>query len=88
MSERPLIEFPCDGYPIRVIATSSETLRESVVEIVRLHDDGFQDHTVEERPSRGGNYTSVRLSIRATGERQLRALHADLMAHPLVKLVL
>jgi putative lipoic acid-binding regulatory protein len=88
VSERPLIEFPCDDYPIRVIAASSAGLREAVVEIVRVHDDVFREDTVEEQPSRRGNYTSVRLAIRATGERQLRALHADLMAHPAVKLVL
>ena len=33
-------------------------------------------------------YTEFRLSIRATGEMQLKALHQDLMSHPLVKLVL
>lgn len=88
MTERPLIEFPCEGYPIKVIGNSSATLRASVVRIVRNHDAGFSEDTVEEQPSRRGTYTSVRLSIRATGETQLKALHEDLMAHPLVKLVL
>ena len=88
MTDRPVIEFPCDDYPIRVIGSSDELLRPSVVEIVRLHDAEFKETTVSEQPSRRGSYTSVRLSIRATGERQLKALHQDLMAHPLVKLVL
>jgi putative lipoic acid-binding regulatory protein len=88
VSERPVIEFPCEDYPIRVIADASDSLRQDVVDIVRTHDAGFREHTVDERSSRGGRYTSVRLSIRATGEPQLRALHAELMAHPLVRLVL
>lgn len=88
MSDRPVIEFPCENYPIKVIGNSSATLRRSVVRIVRTHDAWFSEETVEEQPSRKGTYTSVRLSIRATGETQLKALHADLMAHPLVKLVL
>jgi putative lipoic acid-binding regulatory protein len=86
--DRPVIEFPCEDYPIKVIGSSSESLRKSVISIVRLHDEAFSEQTVEEHASSQGSYTSVRLSIRATGERQLKALHEDLMAHPLVKLVL
>ena len=88
MSDRPVIEFPCENYPIKVIGSSSRTLRSSVVRIVRAHDEAFSEATVVEQPSRKGTYTSVRLSIRATGEPQLKALHRELMAHPLVKLVL
>lgn len=88
MDDAPKIQFPCDDYPIKVIGASSDTLVSSVVAIVRVHDDGFEEATVDARRSRQGNYTSVRLSIRATGELQLKALHEALMAHPLVKLVL
>ena len=88
MEEKPTIEFPCDDYPIKVIARSSVELTRTVIEIVRLHDSGFQETTVSFNASSKGKYTSVRLAIRATGETQLRALHQDLMSHPLVKLVL
>lgn len=88
MDDAPRIRFPCDDYPIKVIGASSDELVSSVVAIVRDHDGGFEAATVEERRSREGNYTSVRLNIRATGEAQLKALHEALMAHPLVKLVL
>jgi putative lipoic acid-binding regulatory protein len=40
------------------------------------------------RDSRAGKYCSVRLSITATGEPQLRALHRALLEEPLVKLVI
>ena len=85
---KPVIEFPCDDYPIKVIASHSITLLQSVVEIIRQHDATFQEGCVEERPSSKGNYVSVRVCICATGEPQLKALHRDLMALPLVKMVL
>lgn len=88
MSDTPTIEFPCDDYPIKVIATSSSTLTSRVVEIVQSHDSQFSPDAVQEQPSSKGTYISVRLRIRATGEPQLKALHAELMAHPDVKLVL
>ena len=66
-----------------MIGTAADTLRQNVVEIVRGHDETFSESCVEENPSSQGNYTSVRLAIRATGETQLKALHEDLMAHPL-----
>ena len=82
------IRFPVDDYPIRVIGRSDEALASSVVGIVRCHDPHFEPESVSLNVSGRGSYTSVRLSIRATGEAQLRALHQDLLAHPLVKLVL
>ena len=86
--QKPVIEFPCDDYPIKVIASHSTTLLQSVVEIMQEHDMTFRKDCVEERPSSKGNYVSVRVCIRATGEPQLQALHRDLMALPFVKMVL
>lgn len=81
------IEFPCD-YPIKVIATNDASLKSSVLEIVNEHDSHFRSETVTLRDSRHGRYCSVTLTIRATGEPQLKALHKDLMTIPLVKMVL
>ncbi len=87
VTDAPRIEFPCD-YPIKVIATNDFSLKTSVLEIVRQHDACFREESVSLRDSREGKYCSVRLSIRATGESQLKALHRDLLANPLVKMVL
>jgi putative lipoic acid-binding regulatory protein len=81
------IEFPCD-YVIKVIATNHVSLKSSVLEIVREHDSHFRDEKVTLRDSRHARYCSVSVTIRATGEPQLKALHKDLMANPLVKMVL
>ena len=88
VAESGKIQFPCDDYPIKVIASAHENLEASVLEIVQVHDECFDDRTVSFSHSRNGNYISVRLKIRATGEPQLKALHEELMAHPCVRLVL
>lgn len=84
----PAIEFPCENYPIKVIGSASDSFAPDVVAIVRRHDAGFEAESLVEQASSRGNYTSLRLLIRATGEEQLKALHADLMSHPQVKMVL
>ena len=62
--------------------------RTTVLQIVREFAPDLQDASVTVRDSREGGYASVRFSIMATGEAQLRDLHAALMANPAVKLVL
>ena len=88
MDEKPVIEFPVDDYPIKVIGAAGDEFLNHIAEIVRSHDDGFAAEQVVSQPSSKGNYVSLRLSIRATSEAQLKALHTELMAHPLVRLVL
>ncbi len=88
MEEKPVIEFPVDDYPIKVIGSAGDEFLAHIAAIVQNHDQGFSADQVVSQPSSKGNYVSLRLSIRATSEAQLQALHAELMAHPLVKLVL
>ncbi|MGA0839779.1 MAG: YbeD family protein [Pseudomonadales bacterium] len=88
MSELPRIEFPCLDYPIKVIGHNVEDFRARVLSIVRVHAPEVSEAAVSVRDSRQGAFSSVRISIVATGEDQLRALHAALMAEPSVKLVL
>jgi len=81
------IEFPCD-YPVRVIGEKDQDFRRAVLEIVRSHAPDLEEASVSVRDSRDGNYCSVRFTIVATGEAQLRALHQDLIADPRVRMVL
>jgi uncharacterized protein len=87
VNEPPKIAFPCD-YPIRIIGYGRPDFRARVLRIVREHAPDFAEAEVTVRDSRDGGYCSVRVSIVATGEPQLRALHAALMADSAVKLVL
>jgi putative lipoic acid-binding regulatory protein len=84
----PRIEFPCDDYPVKIVGENRDAFAEVVIELVRRHAPEITDAHVKVRPSNAGNYCSVTISIRATGEVQLRELHETLKAHPLVHLVL
>jgi len=81
------IEFPCD-YPIRIIGEQVNDFRATVLDIVREHVGVVHEHTVSVRESRDGAYCSVRVTIVATGEDQLKTLHRALMAEPAVRMVL
>ncbi|MEX2476212.1 YbeD family protein [Marinobacter sp.] len=83
----PKIEFPCD-YVIRVIGDAAPDFTEFVVEVVEQHAPGIQETDVSQKSSRGGRYTSVQLTIVATGEAQLKALFEDLKASGRVHMVL
>lgn len=87
MTEPPRIVFPCD-YPIKVIGIRSDRLVETVLDIVRIHAPELETQRMTFRDSRKGTYRAVNFFIEATGEDQLRALHQDLVASPLVKMVL
>jgi len=84
----PRIEFPCDDYPVKIVGENHSAFAEDVIELVRRHAPEITDAHVKVRASNAGNYCSVTISIRATGEVQLRELHETLKGHPLVHLVL
>ena len=81
------IVFPCD-YPVKIVGENRDSFAQTVIELTRRHAPEFTDEQVQVRASRAGNYCAVTITIRATGEPQLRELHNTLKAHPLVRLVL
>ena len=85
--EEPRIEFPC-RYPIKVIGDREENAVTEIITVVREHAPEVTPDQINTRTSRNGNYQSVRITILATGEAQLQALHADLMALDSVRMVL
>lgn len=82
-----MIEFPCD-YPIKILGENHEDFEATVVEVTRRHAPEVTDAQVSVRNSRAGRYAAVTITIRATGERQLKRLHDDLIRNPAVRLVL
>ena len=83
----PRIEFPCD-YPVKIVGANRDSFAQDVVELTRKHAPEITDEHIKVRPSSGGNYIAVTITIRATGEPQLRELHETLKTHPHVHLVL
>jgi putative lipoic acid-binding regulatory protein len=85
--EQTLIEYP-SRFPIKVMGANVEGFAAAVVSVVQRYDPGFDAAGVEQRPSRGGNYLGLTVTITATSREQLDDLYRALSAHPMVKVVL
>jgi len=85
--EAPKIEFPCE-YPIKVMGRSSDAFESVILAVVERHAPGFDQRTVATRASRKGTFTSITVTITATGRDQLEALHRDLLATGHVNMVI
>ena len=91
MSEIPpahsLIDYP-SAFPIKVMGIHGAEFEAAVTAVARQFDPAFDASTVERRPSKGGNYLGLTLTITATSREQLDELYRTLSKHPLVKVVL
>jgi putative lipoic acid-binding regulatory protein len=85
--EQSLIEYPSD-FPIKVMGLAVDGFEEAVVAVARQFDPGFHPGRVERRPSSGGKYLGVTITVTATSREQLDELYRTLSTHPMVKVVL
>lgn len=82
-----LFEFPCD-FPIKVMGKSHPDFTDTIVTVVKQFDPSFDVTRIEIRPSSGGNYTGLTVTIRAQSREQLDDIYRALTGHPMVKVVL
>ena len=82
-----LIEYP-SIFPIKVMGEAHDGFVHAVVQVAQQFDPGLDAATVELRPSKGGKYLGVTLSVTATSREQLDNLYLALTSHPMVKIVL
>jgi putative lipoic acid-binding regulatory protein len=85
--EQSLIEYP-SAFPIKVMGVHVEGFTEAIVAVARRFDPGFDPATVESRPSKGGKYLGLTITITATSREQLDELYRTLSTHPMVRVVL
>jgi putative lipoic acid-binding regulatory protein len=85
--EQSLIEYPSQ-FPIKVMGARVEGFVEAVVKVAQHFDPGFDAATVEQRPSKAGNYLGLTITVTATSREQLDELYRTLSTHPMVKVVL
>ena len=85
--EQSLIEYP-SAFPIKVMGAHVEGFVEAIVSVALQFDPAFDASTVEQRPSKGGNYLGITITITATSREQLDELYRTLSTHPMVKVVL
>jgi len=82
-----LIEYPCD-FPIKVMGEHVDGFVDAMCMIVRHFDPDWDDSRLNQRPSSGGKYLGLTMTIRATSREQLDELYRTLSTHPMVKVVL
>ncbi len=82
-----LIEYP-SAFPVKVMGVQVDGFEGAIVAIARQFDPDFDAATVERRPSKGGKYLGLTITITATSREQLDELYRTLSTHPLVKVVL
>ena len=82
-----LIEYP-SLFPIKVMGLSQDGFVHALVDVAKQFDPHFDAASVELRPSTGGKYLGVTLTVTATSREQLDNLYRALTSHPMVKVVL
>jgi putative lipoic acid-binding regulatory protein len=82
-----LLEFPCD-FPIKVFGQTGEGFGELVLSIVRRHIPETDSTALTSRPSKGGKYTAVTVTVRAQSQEQLDAIYRELTSSPQVVMAL
>jgi putative lipoic acid-binding regulatory protein len=82
-----LIEYP-SAFPLKVMGEQAEGFEAAVVAVALQFDPAFDASTIERRPSKGGKYLGLTITVTATSRAQLDELYRTLSTHPMVKVVL
>jgi putative lipoic acid-binding regulatory protein len=85
--EQSLITYP-SAFPIKVMGLAAPEFVETIVALARQFDPALDLSAVETRPSKGGKYLGVTITVAATSREQLDELYRTLSTHPLVRFVL
>ncbi len=85
--EHDVFDFPCD-FPVKAMGRADAAFEFLVLEITRRHFPDLGEAAVSTRGSRGGNYLSVTVTVRAHNREQLDALYRELNGHDQVLMTL
>ena len=84
---KSLIDYP-SAFPIKVMGMNEAGFEAAVVAVARQFDPAFDAATIERRPSSGGKYLGLTVTVTATSREQLDELYRTLSTHPMVRVVL
>jgi putative lipoic acid-binding regulatory protein len=87
-AEKPKIVFPCEDYPIKVVARAGADVRVRVDAVFTRHFGEFEPTRVAERSSSQQNFVAFTYVMRVEHVAQLGALHSDLKADTDIVMVL
>lgn len=82
-----LMEFPTT-LPLKIVGVQNPEFEPQIAAILARVAPGTRLDEVERRPSSGGQYVSLTFMVPVDSRDQLEALHRELVAHPMVKVVL
>ena len=85
--EQSLIEYPSQ-FPIKVMGEQVDGFIDAIAHVARQFDPTFDPSSIELRPSKGGKYLGLTITVTATSREQLDELYRTLTTHPMVKVVL
>ena len=69
-----LLEFPC-RFPIKAMGKDEDEFVSHVLNLVTPHFPEICEEDIRTRPSKGGKYISVTLTVTATSKLQLDAIY-------------
>ncbi|MCA9792642.1 MAG: DUF493 domain-containing protein [Candidatus Eremiobacteraeota bacterium] len=81
--EESLMEFPC-SFQVKAMGLAGEDFVEHVVALVRAQMASHEPHEVSSRPSSGGKYWSVTVTIEARSRAQIDRIYQSLTDSDLV----
>jgi hypothetical protein len=77
MAEDTLLEFPC-RFPIKVMGAATDEFRSLALGIITRHFGEPAASDIEERPSSGGRYLGLTITVNAESKAQLDAVYTEL----------
>jgi putative lipoic acid-binding regulatory protein len=77
MAEDTLLEFPC-RFPIKIMGAATDEFRSLALGIITRHFGEPAVSDIEERPSSGGRYLGLTITVNAASKAQLDAVYTEL----------
>jgi putative lipoic acid-binding regulatory protein len=87
LTTETLLEFPCE-FPIKVFGAANESFRAKALTIIQQHTPFIDPRQVSCKPSKGGKYIAITVTIHAESKTQLDAIYMDLTQCPDVVMAL
>ncbi len=75
--DETLFEFPCE-FPIKAMGKSGPALELAVLEIINRHVPDLTEGAIRLNASKGGNYTSITITITAQSKSHLDGIYMEL----------
>lgn len=79
--------FPC-SFPIKIFGMADEKFEIEAISIIRKHIPDLKENAIEHRPSRGGKYLAITITVWINNREQLDAIYQDLTKSPHVLMAL